>query len=1208
MPDADASSLVPPPLPARGLPRPTSRRSLRSLSSSDAQGDPLSTPPSTDAVAAGAKQYAVYSPVKKRTSLSGTGTGSGASSPGGGAAPSTALSPSEGPLSPVVAASSSMTTPPPPFHPTLSPNLPPLVSRTSNSSLPSPSGRTYGRSVSEAKEQLQKQALKAELQGLGLANESLGAAFVHKLAGLVEEPEWKGVMAALGTGKVTLLLPADKSDSAAQLPPATLLDHLILLDPPVPSTSNSKLPPTQGFVTLSGLKGVLTSDELVFTSCGIAVRETEEGAVRPGPLSPTPDYASEDLHRYLRGPAPPSPLPRGSVYPSTILVSAISSLSVPRSAFASTSSTPLTQGRSSASSRLAALFSKAAPADTASPDSSSPAAPAISISESTSSADSATEPSTSSSSSSSRLPNLELSVLAVGKAVRFAEMAKSIAVAVEAHLRSTLDRVEGLKGDTVSLARLCGFATRLQPPPSWGSAFSTSSSVTPADSLFSSGIDDVSDAFQDALHSTRLDLARNLSAASPHTPAGDAAPVPSPTLEDCSTLEERVDRSLEAVEEALVSTLYDRLFAPPSSGDGQDDENLASRIAALNVLELSLEHLGVDLDEEDGPDGWDAQSRGIRESLEDLAVLVGKELERLEDPADRSPSSKLAVFVDVHKILVDELSKLPPVPLKKDIGSDNSLSSDRPAEVEMDDAASRTSSRAPSRPRSPPPPAVDDDELLKTPRPPPVADQDVPEINLSASAAQVNELSSSMHEATSSSMFGTMQAPSPPPSIFETSSRRSPSISSGTATSSADLILPLLIYSVVRANPPHLVSHLKFAHRFRSESLMRGQASYCATNFDAVVEFLNHVDLASLGLSSQKVLAATPSPSSLVAAGARPRAHTTGRIRGRVTNELDNLVDTANSALVGVVDSSYRMLFGPKGLSSFGGVAPRSLDEVKSVLEGAKGKARNSLPFRRSASVAALSVEARRREAEAAAARGTSSEVDGGGAAASEGGATREMVDIVPSAPGGTPDVPPDDYAPVPTVTSVPVVEPTKKDKDDDARSVRSISSLLKETALVRTLGEMREGVAGGGGGGSGGSTEDRPSLGERLSSIPVLGRFGGDGKAMMTGGGGGAGAAGSARPSSLFTAFSPSASPASSRRATLLNPLVPPSPSLTPPTAPPRNVQPVQKFLACASAAELRLGDVQELLDEYKRLAAAWGAEGAAGGRKDGMGKGEAP
>ncbi|GAA5902027.1 hypothetical protein JCM5296_007558 [Sporobolomyces johnsonii] len=1200
MPDADVDSLSPPPLPARGLSRPTSRRSLRSLSSSDAQGDPLSTPPSTDAVAAGAKQYAVYNPVKKRTSLSGTGDGSRANSPGGGAAaPSTALSPSEGPLSPVVAASSTMTSPPPPFHPTLSPNLPPLVSRTSNSTLPSPSGRTYGRSVSEAKEQLQKQALKAELQGLGLANESLGAAFVHKLAGLVEEAEWKGVMAALGTGKVTLLLPAEKSDSVAQITPATLLDHLVLLDPPVPSTSNSKLPPTQGFVTLSGLKGVLTSDELVFTSCGIAVRETEEGAVRPGPLSPTPDYASEELHRYLRGPAPPSPLPLGSVYPSTILVSTISSLSVPRSASVSAPSTPPNQGRSSASSRLAALFSKPAPADTASHDS-SPAAPAVSISESTSSADSATEPSTSS--SSSRLSNLELSVLAVGKAVRFAEMAKSVGAAVEAHLRSTLDRVEGLKGDTASLERLCGFATRLQPPPSWVNAFSTSSAVLPADSLFSSEIDDVSDAFQDALHSTRLDLARNLSAASPQIPAGAAAPAPSPTLEDFSALEERVDRSLEAIEEALVSTLYDRLFAPPSSGDAQDDENLASRIAALNVLELSLEHLGVDLDGENGPDGWDAQSRGIRESLEDLAVLVGKELERLEDPADRSPSSKLAVFVDVHKILVDELSKLPPVPLKKDIGSDNSSSSDRPAEVEMDDAASRTSSRAPSRLRSPPPPAVDDDELLRTPRPPPpVADQDVPEIKLSDSTSQVSELSSSMHEATSSSMFDPVPAPSPPQSIFETSSRRSPSISSGAATSSADLILPLLIYSVVRANPPHLVSHLKFAHRFRSESLMRGQASYCATNFDAVVEFLNHVDIASLGLSSQKVLAATPSPSLALGPGARPRAHTTGRIRGRVTNELDNLVDTANSALVGVVDSSYRMLFGPRGLSSFGGAAPRSLDDVKSVLEGARGKARNSLPFRRSASVATLSVEARRREAEAAAAADGTSQADGAEAA----GATREMVDIVPSAPGGTPDVPPADYAPVPTVTSVPIPEPAKKDKDDDARSVRSISSLLKETTLVRTLGEMREGVAGGGGGGS---AEDRPSLGERLSSIPVLGRFGSDGKAM-TGGGGGAGSS----RSSLFAAFSPSASPASSRRSTLLTPLAPPSPtpstssslSLAPTPAPSLGtVQPVQKFLECGSAAELRVGDVQELLDEYKRLAAAWSAEvvPAAGGRKEGQ------
>lgn len=404
-----------------------------------------------------------------------------------------------------------------------------------------------------------------------------------------------------------------------------------------------------------------------------------------------------------------------------------------------------------------------------------------------------------------------------------------------------------------------------------------------------------------------------------------------------------------------------------------------------------------------------------------------------------------------------------------------------------------------------------DDELLKTPRPPPAFDQDVPAIKLpepsKPAEETTNELSSSMHEATSSSMFEPAliaQAP-PPPSVFDTTARhRSTSISSSlhssapqTSTSGADLILPLLIYSVVRSNPPRLTSHLKFSHRFRSESLMRGQASYCLTNFDAVVEFLNHVDVSSLGLSSQKVMAAaTPSPSlqsnPSSSTSSRPRAYTTGRLSSRLTTEMPALIDTANSALSGVVDSSYRMVFGPKGLaaiaSGVGGAAPRSLDEVRGVLNGAKGS-RIGLPFRRSASVVTLPGDTRPRAATT-------------NAAMSNGG-PKEMVDL----PSGSSDVPPSQYSPpssppatrtLPTESLSPDASPTKSLRDDDPRSIRSISSMIRDTTIGRTLGEMSATAVGAATGtqststGGGSSAEERPSFGERFSSIPGLSRFGG--------------------------------------------------------------------------------------------------------------------
>jgi hypothetical protein len=65
---------------------------------------------------------------------------------------------------------------------------------------------------------------------------------------------------------------------------------------------------------------------------------------------------------------------------------------------------------------------------------------------------------------------------------------------------------------------------------------------------------------------------------------------------------------------------------------------------------------------------------------------------------------------------------------------------------------------------------------------------------------------------------------------------------------SGDILLPLIIYAVVKSNPVRLVSHLLYVQRFRNKSL-GGEGSYCLVNLMAVVEFLEHVDLTALGLS-----------------------------------------------------------------------------------------------------------------------------------------------------------------------------------------------------------------------------------------------------------------------------------------------------------------------------------------------------------------------
>lgn len=73
--------------------------------------------------------------------------------------------------------------------------------------------------------------------------------------------------------------------------------------------------------------------------------------------------------------------------------------------------------------------------------------------------------------------------------------------------------------------------------------------------------------------------------------------------------------------------------------------------------------------------------------------------------------------------------------------------------------------------------------------------------------------------------------------------------------SGADLLLPLAIFSIVKSNPKRLVSHVLYVQRYRSAICLSGEASYAIVNLTAVIEFLEHVDLAELGLTSaEKVM------------------------------------------------------------------------------------------------------------------------------------------------------------------------------------------------------------------------------------------------------------------------------------------------------------------------------------------------------------------
>ncbi|KAF2153728.1 hypothetical protein K461DRAFT_224083 [Myriangium duriaei CBS 260.36] len=68
------------------------------------------------------------------------------------------------------------------------------------------------------------------------------------------------------------------------------------------------------------------------------------------------------------------------------------------------------------------------------------------------------------------------------------------------------------------------------------------------------------------------------------------------------------------------------------------------------------------------------------------------------------------------------------------------------------------------------------------------------------------------------------------------------------STSSADEVLPTLIYTLVSMPPESLnvASNLHFIQLFRSAAKMDGEAAYCLVNLEASISFLETVDLSSL--------------------------------------------------------------------------------------------------------------------------------------------------------------------------------------------------------------------------------------------------------------------------------------------------------------------------------------------------------------------------
>lgn len=439
------------------------------------------------------------------------------------------------------------------------------------------------------------------------------------------------------------------------------------------------------------------------------------------------------------------------------------------------------------------------------------------------------------------------------------------------------------------------------------------------------------------------------------------------------------------------------------------------------------------------------------------------------------------MVLSLLRLPLDGLSRLPPIRLKSEAELENQKSPE--ASHVLSDRAARPDA-VPSLDTSPPPIIVSDSKTqIQVESPVGIEDEGTA---FTASNTSVTPSHIGQEGALHTNGTRSIEASVAPIST--------PSRSSSPTPVSGDIILPLMIFAVVKANPPHFVSHLLFTQRFRNQRI-GGEESYCLVNLMAVADFLENVDLKALGLgeSEKKVMRfvllfqllpwphaststadLTPIPVHRAALESQtPPVSPEGvpaRLRRGVEQQVDAIAGSANKVISGVVDQGFGVLrallpgtsVDTQATSSENPNADHEVAPWNAVRPGF-GLLRRESGF--SIASLAASLPGRDRAKSFASATGSTAEESG-----------QMMVDVS-SRPGSVRSVYGSDLESSVDDDSQEGEDEEEDDDRHDARSIRSFESMMGRAARRRRT---------------------RKSLSDRLASMPGLARLSGPQQAQQ--------------------------------------------------------------------------------------------------------------